>query len=224
MLDKPPYMAYQVIHERRVPMNSKFWTKIILIVVSILAGVGMIPTWIGMASNVVLEEMSRIEVSQDTFETLYATVDRVVDGDTISVIMHDALATPEMLRLIGVDTPETVHPAMPIQFFGPEATIFVNNLCNGEPVKLHLQRDRPRRGSYGRLLVYVELPDGSILNELILQGGFGYSYTKYSHANTDRYNDIERSARIAKRGLWASVKFDDLPKWLQTSNPGILEP
>lgn len=205
-------------------MNNKFWTRLALIVLSICAGVGLVPGWLGLASNTVLQEMDRIEVTQETFDTLYATVDRVVDGDTISVIMHDALATPEMLRLIGVDTPETVHPALPVQFFGPEATAFVENLCNGKPVKLHLQRDVPKRGSFGRLLVYIELPDGTILNEKILHDGYGYSYTKYPHVKTDLYNDIEKAARIAKRGLWASVKFEDLPEWLQDSNRVVLEP
>ena len=205
-------------------MKHDFWVRIALLLLGICAGVGIVPTWIGMASNVVLQEMDRIEVSQDKFDTLYATVDRVVDGDTISVIMHDALETPEMLRLIGVDTPETVHPALPVQFFGPEATAFVQNLCNDKPVKLHLQKGIPQRGSYGRLLVYVELPDGSILNEKILHDGYGYSYTKYPHVNTDLYNDIENAARIAKRGLWASVKFADLPGWLQVARPGVLNP
>ncbi len=204
-------------------MQNKFWLKLILLVVGIAATVGVLPAWLGLASNVVINELDKLPVTPETFDSRVADVIRIVDGDTIEVVMVSDPHETELLRLLGVDTPETVHPSLPIQFFGPEATQFTKNMCLGVPVILHLQKDGPERGTYGRLLVYVELPDGKVLNEVIIENGFGYSYTKYPHEYTARYNALQLDAVNAKRGLWATVKFNDLPGWLRKSNPDVLK-
>lgn len=204
-------------------MQNKFWLRLIALIVGVAATVGFLPGWLGLASNVVLSELDKVPLVAEAFDPYRVQVLRIVDGDTIEVSMPSPGGEVEMLRLIGVDTPETVHPRLPVQFFGPEATQFVTNVCDGESVTLHFQKEGPRRGAYGRLLVYVELPGGKILNEEIIRHGFGYSYTKYPHEKTAEYNLLQAEARAAGRGLWASVKFEDLPGWLREADPDILK-
>ena len=79
------------------------------------------------------------------------------------------------------------------------------------------------RGKYGRLLAYIELPDGSILNAKLLTHGLAYAYTQYPSSMRDHYIELERTARDAGIGLWAEVTFDQLPPWIKRTNPGILD-
>ncbi|MCK5565504.1 MAG: thermonuclease family protein [Planctomycetes bacterium] len=204
-------------------MNHTFLVKVLVTLVSIAAAFGIIPAVWGPVTAVVLDQLENVPVENVTDTQMYAVVERVIDGDTIEVTMQTPESKLEMLRLIGVDTPETKHPRMPVQFFGPEATQFTKNLCLGSQVVLQLQKDGPDRGRYGRLLVYVRLNDGKILNEEIIKHGLGYSYTKYPHEKTELYNQLQKTAQDEKRGLWGSVKFEDLPDWLRKSNPDILK-
>lgn len=203
--------------------ENKFWVTMACLVVGILAGLGIIPGSWGLVSNVVLDNLDKVEVTESEFDGCLANVIRVIDGDTIEVELVTSPEHQETLRLIGVDTPETVHPQMPVQFFGPEATQYTKNMCLGKTVKLHLQKNGPERGNYGRLLVYVELSPEVILNESIIKDGFGYSYTKCPHEHLGRYNTLQVDAINARRGLWATVKFNDLPAWLRKSDPDILK-
>ena len=204
-------------------MKHKWLITFVCTLVALAASLGFAPAWLALASNVVLNELDKVEVTSEAFEPYLVHVTRIIDGDTIEVTMASTNGETEKLRLIGVDTPETKHPGMPVQFFGPEATQFVTNYCDGKELILHFQKEGPRRGSYGRLLVYAELSDGKILNEEIIKHGFGYSYTKYPHEKTAEYNLLQDEAQSAGRGLWGSVKFEDLPAWLREARPDILK-
>jgi endonuclease YncB( thermonuclease family) len=92
-------------------------------------------------------------------------VTRVVDGDTIVV------ADVGTVRLIGVDTPETVDPRKPVQFFGKEASEFTRRLAQGKVARLEF--DYQRTDKYQRTLAYVYLPDGTFLNAEIVKQGYG---------------------------------------------------
>ena len=96
-------------------------------------------------------------------------VERVVDGDTI--VVRDV----GRVRLIGVDTPETVHPGRPVEFFGKEASAFTKRLVDGKRVRLDYDQQRTDR--YGRTLAYVHLPDGTFVNAEIIRRGYGHAYT-----------------------------------------------
>ena len=124
-------------------------------------------------------------------------VTRVVDGDTI------VLDGGERVRLIGVDTPETVHPQKPVERFGKEASAFTRRLLEGRRVRLAF--DQQRRDRYGRTLAYMYLPDGRLANEEIIRQGYGHAFTKYPFAQAmmERFRAAEREAREAGRGLWA---------------------
>jgi len=131
-----------------------------------------------------------------------AVVERVVDGDTIVVSFsaNTGLGLKEKLRLIGVDTPETVDPRKPVERYGKEATRFVTDWLLGRAVRLAFEPEI--RDYYGRLLAYVFLADGTCCNLQIVAEGYGFAYTKYPFMFMDDFRKAERLARTKKRGLW----------------------
>jgi micrococcal nuclease len=122
-------------------------------------------------------------------------VERVVDGDTLVV------STIGTVRLIGVDTPETVHPSKPVQRFGTEASAFLKSLTLGQAVRLDYDQQRTDR--YGRTLAYVHLADGRLVNLEIIRQGYGFAYTAFPFRLIAEFRATEREAREARRGLWA---------------------
>ncbi|MDP8227855.1 MAG: thermonuclease family protein [Candidatus Electryoneaceae bacterium] len=125
-------------------------------------------------------------------------VDRIVDGDTV-VLLIDGKKTK--VRLIGVDTPETVHPRRPVEYYGPEASQFMKDLLTGRSVWLEYETKRTDR--YGRTLAYLYLvPDSLFVNLEIIRLGYGRTYTKYSFRYKDRFITAERTAQDAQLGLW----------------------
>ena len=123
-------------------------------------------------------------------------VERVVDGDTIIV------SGVGRVRLIGVDTPESVDPRRPVEFFGKEASAFTRRLVDGKRVRLEYDWERTDR--YGRTLAYVYLPDGTFVNAEIIRQGYGHAYTRFPFRDLDRFRQFEREARQAGRGLWGA--------------------
>jgi len=95
------------------------------------------------------------------------TVNYAVDGDTVNVIMPDG--SEESVRLLLIDTPESVHPDKPEQPFGEKASDFVSDLLReGETVQL--EYDGPKRDKYNRLLAYVWLDEENINKKLLRKG------------------------------------------------------
>ena len=122
---------------------------------------------------------------------------RVIDGDTIVV---DIDGKQEKVRLIGVDTPETVHPEKPVEYFGKEASEFTKRMAEGK--KVRLEYDWQDRDKYGRVLAYVYLEDGTFLNADIVRQGFGFAYTRYPFKYLEEFRQYEREARENGKGLW----------------------
>ena len=107
------------------------------------------------------------------------------------------------VRLIGVDTPETVDPRRPVQYFGREASDFTKELATGKRVRLEFDQDRTDR--YGRTLAYVYLqPENLLLNAEIIREGYGFAYTQFPFRMMEQFRALEREAREAGRGLWAT--------------------
>jgi len=122
---------------------------------------------------------------------------RVIDGDTILLDMN---GEQERVRLIGVDTPETVHPTKPVKYFGKEASEFTKSMVEGKRVRL--EYDWQRRDKYGRLLAYVYLEDGTFLNAEIIKQGYGFAYTRFPFKYLEEFRQYEREARENGKGLW----------------------
>ena len=133
----------------------------------------------------------------------------VTDGDTLKIEYE---GNSETIRLIGVDTPETVHPTKPVEPFGPEASAFTKNLLIGEEVYLRLGNEE--RGKYGRLLAYVyRAPDGLFVNLEIVRQGYGKAYVKYPFEHMALFQHYESRARSSGKGLWSEKPPYPPPGW-----------
>lgn len=142
------------------------------------------------------------EVEPSKGQLIEAEVIRVVDGDTF---VANVEGREEKVRLILIDTPETVHPQKPVQPFGPEASAFTKKKLEKQKVQLEL--DVQERDRYGRILAYVYLRDGSMLNqELLKQGLAKVSVYQPNVKYVDRFREIEKEARLAEKGVWGETE------------------
>nr|WP_245947189.1 thermonuclease family protein [Bacillus taeanensis] len=131
-------------------------------------------------------------------------VTKVVDGDTIKVQLN---GKEETIRMLLIDTPETVHPNKPVQPFGPEASQFVKSKLEDQNVTLEM--DISERDKYGRLLAYVYTMDGEMINERLLEEGLArvaYVFepnTKY----VDNFYKIQQQAQQEEKGIWSMENY-----------------
>ena len=132
---------------------------------------------------------------------------RVIDGDTLIIRARDGQEPTTRVRLWGIDTPEIAKPdlGLPAEPLADEATAFARRLCEGRRVRLALQRHR-LRGVYGRLLAYVHVPDGSMLNADLVKAGLARSDDRFDHDQVEVFLDLARHARQRKVGLWRDDK------------------
>jgi endonuclease YncB( thermonuclease family) len=149
-------------------------------------------------------------------------VNEVIDGDTLDVDIPDGKFPDTRVRLMGVDTPETKHPTVGKMYYGPEATAFATEKALGQTVTLRLDTVGDIRDRYGRLLAYVILPDGTVLNEALIAEGFGYAYLSFPHSHSVRYEALMEQAIAENNGLWENAGRDDLPQWLKQRRPDLL--
>jgi len=150
------------------------------------------------------------------------TVINVVDGDTLDIDADDEQSDSTRIRLWGIDTPETKNPNTPKMYFGAEASSFTTKLILGKQVHIYLDEQNNTRGKYGRLLAYVQLPDGRFLNEILLNEGFAYADLRFKHSLYYKYQQLESAARSQGKGLWGHVRHEQLPAWLQREKPQLL--
>ena len=128
-------------------------------------------------------------------------VAKVIDGDTISIIKNGETVT---LRLIGLDTPETVDPRKPVQCFGKAASDKAKELLTGKNVRLETDASQGTFDKYGRTLAYVFLPSGTNFNEYMIAEGYGHEYTyDLPYKYQEEFKAAESRAQEEKRGLWA---------------------
>jgi micrococcal nuclease len=140
-------------------------------------------------------------ISTDSTQTSSYKVVKVVDGDTMDVNVDGKV---ERLRLIGIDTPETVDPRKPVQCFGKAASDKAKELLTGQSVTLEADPTQGERDKYKRLLRYVFLPDGTSYNLYMISEGYAHEYT-YDKPYKDQaeYKQAEIDARNNNRGLWS---------------------
>ncbi|WP_380678197.1 thermonuclease family protein [Salinigranum sp. GCM10025319] len=141
------------------------------------------------------------------------TITRVVDGDTVEARFPNGEL--DTLRLLGVDTPETsLGRITPGEYgfpdsagardhllaWGERATEFARSELAGETVRVEVDPRADRRGSFGRLLVYVSV-DGANFNERLLSQGYARLYES-SFSRRSEFARIEAEARASRVGLW----------------------
>lgn len=131
-----------------------------------------------------------------------ATIEYVVDGDTVDMIID---GIEERVRLIGIDTPETKKENTPVECFGPEATAFTQSLLP-EGTEVYLERDVEGRDIYGRLLAYAYLVDsGVFVNLEIVRQGYAQPLTIPPNvAHTTEFVEAAREAERTNAGLWGT--------------------
>ncbi len=150
-------------------------------------------------------------------DTVSVTVERVVDGDTFE--LAGPVKGTTTVRLIGVDTPETVDPMEDPEPFGKEASTFTEKAIEGEQLELELGTDA--KDDYERLLAYA-WADEEMLNEVLLREGYGELLVIEPN---DEYEKClaaaEQTAKADGLGLWAS---DASPSSEPTADPSSSPP
>lgn len=129
---------------------------------------------------------------------------RVVDGDTIEVELY---GKQEKVRLIGVDTPETVDPRKAVQFYGKEASNYVRSMLEGREVELEF--DFNPRDKYDRLLAYVWI-EGKNFDAELIRLGYARSYLRFPFRYFKEFEKIGKEAMKNKIGLWADAEVKKL--------------
>ena len=128
----------------------------------------------------------------------WVLVTHVTDGDTIGVGRGWRY---ENVRLIGVDTPETVHPEKPVETFGPEASDFTGRALEGRKVYLQLE-PRNEYDRYGRLLAYVFLVDGTLFNAELVKQGYARVIAPSPFRYYKEFKRYEQDAKKDGLGIW----------------------
>ena len=166
---------------------------------------------LALAALIYLGAKSQVFTNNDSLsssDSIYYTVSRVIDGDTI--VLSDGLK----VRLTGIDTPEVYfsekllkdskksgQDVKTIQALGRRASAFTKELCLGK--KVRLEYDVDRRDRYKRTLAYIYLEDGTFVNAKIVQEGFAQVMTVVPNVkHADLFLKLQNEAREANKGLW----------------------
>ena len=134
-------------------------------------------------------------------------VSSFADGDTITVDMN---GTSEKVRLIGVDTPETHDPRKAVQCYGQAAAAYTKQLIGANQVRLSGDPENTDRDRYNRLLRYVYLPDGTLVNAEIIKNGYGFAYTYFPFTKLEEFKSFQKQAEAAGAGLWGECSIETL--------------
>ena len=130
-------------------------------------------------------------------------VTRVVDGDTVRVLIK---GRDTAVRLIGIDTPETVAPNRPVECAGPEASVYAEQLMSGQDVYLELDASQGTYDNYNRILAYVWLMDDLMVNLAMIYAGLAQEYTYDApYLYQQLFQQAEQDAQDDLRGLWGQI-------------------
>ncbi|MEZ3163894.1 DUF4350 domain-containing protein [Halorubrum miltondacostae] len=144
-------------------------------------------------------------------ETYTVDVVGVADGDTVDV--EFASGTVETVRIVGIDTPETgstderlqeyegIDDGPALKTAGDNATAYAQEQLAGETVTLRFDENEGLRGNFGRLLGFIELADGSVYNEEVIEDGWARVYDS-GFDQHDSYWELEQTARANNDGIW----------------------
>src|SRR3989344_147378 len=128
----------------------------------------------------------------------FVKVVKVVDGDTVDVNIEGKTTR---VRLIGINSPESVDPRKPVECFGIEASNKAKELLTGRFVKLESDDSQDSIDRYGRILRYVYLEDGTFFNQEMVELGFANEYTYQTpYKHQQEFKEAEADAKINKRG------------------------
>ncbi|WP_460461656.1 thermonuclease family protein [Arthrobacter pigmenti] len=142
---------------------------------------------------------------------------RVVDGDTVHVGYRGEDAS---VRVIGIDTPEVVHPSVAEECGGPIASKNAVQLLEGRMVRLVFDPSQGRTDKYGRMLAYIELPGLGDYGKIMLERGLAAEYTYDTpYKRRPVYLKAEAQARAGGSGTWGTCGGFDTPLHSPTPEP-----
>jgi micrococcal nuclease len=173
-------------------LTSKKIVAVAVPLIIALIGYAQTQGWVGGAKTAVVQSQPG----------LYS-IDHFVDGDTIVVNMD---GKKETIRMIGVDTPETHKPNSPVQCYGPAAAAYTKNLIGTSQVRLQADSKSTDRDRYNRLLRYVYLPDGRMVEQQLIENGYGFAYLDFPFDKSGEFARYQDRARAATKGLWQNCK------------------
>lgn len=159
-----------------------------------------------MAEEVVEEKTqvaidSPLENKSEEEKTEAYPVTRVVDGDTVKILRN---GKEETLRLIGMNTPETVDPRTPVECFGKEASNKAKELLSGTKITLEFDEGEGSLDKYQRTLAYVYMENGEMFNKWMIRNGYSYEYTyDDAYKYQSDFRAAEKYARERRLGLWS---------------------
>ncbi len=150
---------------------------------------------------------------------LIATVTRVIDGDTVDIVFRDG--ETERVRLLGIDTPETFTANEPNEYsnitdmdcldkWGILATKFAVQELHGETVTIVVDPLAGERGSFGRLLAYIQI-DGEDFNSKLIRNGYARVYIEGASSRKNEYVSLQDEAMFMGTGLWGCISSSRVP-------------
>jgi len=201
-------------------IQGDFMKRILVVLVPLICTLSLALTPVTMKIDGL--ELSYCEEFLDLFDETAnydeAIVSSIIDGDILTVIRHKYLNLIEVIRLIGIDSPDSRNRDEYVERIGSQASAFAKLLL--EEKRVLLTYDITTRDSYGRYLAYIWLPafyEGSsyyvLFNLLALTNGYGRVYT--THPFNDYYMGIfieaGRQAKLQRIGLWGEEEFANAP-------------
>ena len=182
-------------HPKESPNKVRSKTKIVLVLVAIAGLIAGIILISGLISIIPKEKSIALPATPG-----YYIVSYISDGDTFAVIMD---GREEKVRMIGVDTPETVKPNSPVECYGEAASNFLKSYLKNQTVRLESDPINQNRDRYDRLLRYVYMKDGTLVNKKIISDGYGFAYLSFPFTKAEEFAAAQKDARLNNRGVWS---------------------
>lgn len=163
-----------------------------------------------------LPHINTVAIGSEKGKTDYYKVTRVIDGDTLEIdfdigdskgsLASDASITGiHKIRLLGINTPETVDPRRPVQCYGKEASAYLKSLIQGEYVQLEYDDTQGQYDKYNRILAYIYTQDAQMINKKMIAEGYAYEYTYNTpYKYRDSFKAAQTIAERESRGLWSA--------------------
>ena len=156
----------------------------------------MTDLFINSEKNILVTPITNIFSDRIEFKVV-----KIIDGDTISV---EKDGTQEVVRFIGIDTPELHNSRNPIECFAINAKDKLSSLLKNKYVWLESDSTQKNRDKYGRLLRYIFLKDDTLINDAMIKEGYAYEFTyQLPYRYQYKFKDSQDSAEKNKKGLWA---------------------
>lgn len=144
---------------------------------------------------------------------------KCVDGDTIKVIKDEKEYT---VRMLAIDTPESVHPTKGVEYYGKEASEYTcNKVTNAKKIELEYDENSDKTDKYDRLLAWIFV-DGTLLQKELIEKGYAkiaYLYDDYKY--TKELESAQEQASIKNIGVWNEElknKYDNESEKISTKD------